>query len=344
MNAVFRVGITSDALDSNGQPSFGTEPLAILEADPNIAWEYLPERVGAITAEHCARYDAIYVLSASVPAEAVARADCRLRLVARHGVGFDSVDVAAMTAAGVMVTNTPAAVRRPVATMAITYMLALTQKMLVKDRLTRSGRWFERTDHMGAGLTGRTLGVVGAGGIGREFLRMASIFEMRMLAADPKADRADIEALSATLTDLDTLLREADVVVLLCLLDESTHHLINARTLGLMKKSAYLINCARGPIVDEKALYAALAAGRIAGAGLDVFEQEPTPADNPILTLDNVIVSPHALCWTDEMFRGIAQTGLRSVVDALNGRVPKHLVDPAVLRHPRVSAALAGKP
>jgi D-3-phosphoglycerate dehydrogenase len=329
--SAFKVGLTRDLLTASGQPSFGSAPLEILTAASDVLqWEYIEEKVAEITADQAARYDAIYVNSPKVTAASVARGDCRLRLVARHGVGYDSVDVAAMTRAGILVTNTPFAVRRPVATMAITYVLALAQKMLIKDRLTRTGRWGERNEHMGRGLTGRTLGLVGAGGTGQETLRLVRGFDMRLLAADPYADPAKVAALGATLVPLKQLLRESDFVVLTCLLNDETRHLINADALALMKPTAYLVNVARGPVVDEVALAQALKEKRIAGAGLDVFEQEPVAADNPLLAMEQVIVSPHALCWTDECFNAIATDGLSSVVAVARSKRPAHPVNPAV--------------
>jgi phosphoglycerate dehydrogenase-like enzyme len=136
-------------------------------------------------------------------------------------------------------------------------------------------------------------------------------------------------------------MRESDFVVVACLLNEGTRGLVGARELALMKPTAYFINVARGPIVDEQALYQVLAARRIAGAGLDVFEQEPTPADNPILKLDNVIVAPHALCWTDEMFGNIARTAVGAIMAVHAGRRPEFVVDPAALAHPRAKAWLS---
>ncbi|TMH66086.1 MAG: dehydrogenase, partial [Betaproteobacteria bacterium] len=140
----WRVGITRDILDRRDEPAFGRAALGELERASDIAWEYLPEVVPAITPEHAAQYDALYVNAVRVPATAVARADCRLRIVARHGVGYDTVDIPAMTAAGVLVTHTPSAMPRPVATIALTYILALAGKLMLKDRLTRAGRWRER--------------------------------------------------------------------------------------------------------------------------------------------------------------------------------------------------------
>lgn len=338
MTATFRVGITRDILDSRGEPAFGRKALEVLDSAPGIEWEYLPEIVRELTADHAARYDALYVNMARTPAAAVARPDCRLRVVARHGVGYDSVDVAAMTKAGVLVTNTPMPMPRPVATIALTFILALAGKLMLKDRLTRSNRWDERMDNMGMGLTGRTLGVIGAGRIGKELLRMARTFDLRLLACDPYVNAVELGYIGARKVDMATLLRESDFVVTIPLLNEETRHLVSAREFAQMKPGAYFINVSRGPVVDESALIAALRSGHLAGAALDVFEQEPADPANPLLAMDNVIVTPHSLCWTDECFHNMAITGLQSIVDALGGRVPEFVVDRAVLEHPRVRA------
>jgi phosphoglycerate dehydrogenase-like enzyme len=336
MPGKFRVGLTRDILDSRGEPAFGRKALAILDAAVDLEWEYLPEVVPAITADHAARYDALYVNTPRVPAAVVAGPDLRLRVVARHGVGYDTVDVAAMTGAGVIVTHTPSSMPRPVATIALTFVLALSGKLLRKDRLARTGRWNERMDHMGMGLTGRTLGVVGAGRIGKELLRMARTFDFKLLAADPYVNAIELGYIGARKVDLDTVLSEADFVVVCCLLNDETRHLVGAREFALMKPTAYFVNVARGPIVDEAALIEALRERHIAGAALDVFEQEPIAAENPLLAMDDVILTPHSLCWTDECFHNMAATGLKSIVDALEDRVPEFVVDRAVLDHPRM--------
>jgi len=342
MTAPFRVGLTRDILDTRGEPAFGRAALKHLDDAEGVAWDYLPEVVAELTPDHAAHYDAVYVNTARVPATAVARPDCRLRVVARHGVGYDSVDVAAMTAAGIVVTNTPYPMPRPVATIALTFILALAGKLMLKDRLTRTGRWNERMDHMGRGLSGRTLGVIGAGRIGKELLRMARTFDLRLLATDPNVDAVELGYVGARKVDMATLLAEADFVVVACLLNEGTRHLVGAAEFAQMRRDAYFINVARGPIVDERALIAALQAGRIAGAALDVFEQEPVDPANPLLALDSVIVTPHSLCWTDECFHNMASTGLASIIDALAGRRPQFVVNPEVLGHPRVRAWLRG--
>jgi phosphoglycerate dehydrogenase-like enzyme len=338
----FHVALSRDLADKRGEPCFGRELLTALDSAAGLEWEWLPGDAREIGVEHAARYDAIYLNTQRMPAPAVARADLRLKLVSRHGVGYDSVDVAAMSRAGVLVANTPNAVPRPVATIALLFVLALSHRLFAKDRLTREGRWAERTDYMGMGLTGRTLGVVGAGRIGKELLRMARVFDLELLAADPYADALELGYIGARKVPLDELMAQSDFVAVTCLLNDETRHLIGARELARMKPTAYLINVARGPVVDERALYAALAARRIAGAGLDVFEEEPTPASNPLLKLDNVIATPHALCWTDELFGNIARTAIGAVLAVHARRRPEFLVNPEALSHPRVRAWLRG--
>jgi D-3-phosphoglycerate dehydrogenase len=321
-----RIGLTSDLLDARGHPSFGEGPLELLRAEPRIQWEFIPQPLSEITPEIAARYDGLYVNSPAVTAASVARADCRVRIVARHGVGYDSVDVPALAAKGILTTNTPVAVRRPVAVAAITMILALAGRLQVKDRLIREGRWHERTSHMGLGLRTRTLGVVGAGGIGRELLALAQPFGWRMLAADPYADAASLAQLGAQKVELDALLAESDFVVLTLLLNAHTRHLIDAEHLARMKRSAFLVNMARGPVVDEAALIEALRAGTLAGAGLDVFEKEPVDPDNPLLRMEQVLLTPHSLCWTDECFDAIAREGLGCLVAFAQGRTPASVV------------------
>ena len=324
----FKLGIVRDVLNAAGEPSFGAAALDVLKGNPALNWEYTAESMAEITADVAARYDGLYVNSSRVSAATVARADCRLRIIARHGIGYDSVDVGALSAKEIVLTNTPFAIRRPVAVATLTLLFALAGRLVAKDRITRAGRWAQRNDLMGTGLVGRTLGIIGGGGIGQELLKVSAPFSMRRIVADPYASEASMRALDATLVPLDQLMREADFVVVACLLNEETRHLIGAPQFALMKPAAYFINIARGPIVNEPALIEALRAGRIAGAGLDVFEQEPVDPANELLRMDNVIVTPHALCWTDECFHAIASAGLQSVVDFSLGRRPAHVVNP----------------
>jgi phosphoglycerate dehydrogenase-like enzyme len=207
---------------------------------------------------------------------------------------------------------------------------------MAKDRLTRSGPkgWAERHAQMGVGLVGRTLGSLGIGNIGAELFRLAKPFEMRFIAHDPYADPKVAASLGIRLVGLDELFREADVLSISCPLNDETYHIVNAKRLALMKPSAFLINTARGPVVDQQALTAALQKGRLAGAGLDVFEQEPNPAGDPLYALDNVLLTPHALCWTDQCFAGIGAADVKAVFDVMHGRVPTGIVNREVVDQP----------
>jgi phosphoglycerate dehydrogenase-like enzyme len=331
--APFRVGVTRDFLNPQGHIAFGDIGLSLLDAAPGLEWDFLTENVPELTPEQVAAYDALLVLAPRVTARTLADSQ-RLAVIARFGVGYDSIDVPACTRAGVALTITPDGVRRPVAAAVLTFVMALSHKLLIKDRLTREGRWAEKLDYMGMGLTGRTLGVIGFGNIGREVFRLTAPLEMRHLTADPFAKPADAAAAGATLVSLEALLAESDFVVVCCALTEGTRHLISRERLAQMKPTAYLINVARGPIVDQQALLAALKARQIAGAGLDVFEQEPIDPADPLLQLDNVILAPHALCWTDECFAGNGRSAIRSILDAAAGRVPQNVVNRAVLESP----------
>lgn len=333
----FRVGVSPDVLDRRSTPIFDPRAFSLL-ALPGVEWRYLAaDEERSIGPETAAELDAVCLMLGRVTRDTFARGAGRLKLVARFGVGFDTIDVPACTEHGVLLTIAPDGVRRPVAVNVITFVLVLAQRLFVKDRITREGRWAERVDFMGMGLTGRTLGLIGIGNIGAEVLRLAAPFEMRHLACDPYVSEAEARALGAELVDLDTLLARADFVCVMCPLNAATRGLIGARELALMKPTAYLVNTARGPIVQERALYEALAARRIAGAALDVFEVEPTPADNPILRLDNVVVTPHAFCFTDECLTGLARSAFTAVADVAQGRAPRYVVNRDALAHPRLA-------
>ena len=323
-SGVFRVGITHDVLTSQGQPIFGQEVFEWLN-QPGLVWEYM-EKTPVIRPEHAARYDAICAMLVQFTPESIGSDKPRLKLIARFGVGYDTIDVPTCQKAGIFLTIAPDGVRRPVAVSAITFMLMLAHKVGIKDRLTRSGRWAEKSDHIGTGLTGRTLGSIGVGNIGAEMFRLAKPFDLKFIAHDPYADAAQMAALGAELVGLDELFRRSDFLAVNCPLNETTRGMVNASKLSLMKDTAYLINTARGPIVDEAALYRALVEKKIAGAGLDVFEVEPTPADNPLLQLENVVVTPHGICFTDECMRGLAESAFKAVIDVMHGKKPTHVV------------------
>ena len=336
MSGPFRVALSGDFKKADGSPTFPDFDLQPLISAPNVEMAY----IGAdnpIKAEQLADFDALILLVPRFGKESI-HPNGRLSVVARFGVGYDNVDVPACTDAGIALVITPDGVRRPVAVSIVAFMLALTGKLMIKDKLTRGGpeTFNQRAQHMGVGLVGRTLGALGIGNIGAELFRLAKPFGMRHMATDP-ADRTAIAAeLGVELTDRDTLLRQADFIVVYCPLDATTRMMISTREFALMKPSAIFINCARGPIVDETALHAALVERRIAAAGLDVFHDEPVPASNPLLQLENVIVSPHALCYTDECLRLLAEGSFRRAVAFLGRERPPNIVNPDVLAHPRV--------
>jgi phosphoglycerate dehydrogenase-like enzyme len=330
MTEKFRVGITRDNLTPHGKPIFDPSALKLLD-EAQIEWEFLPELEAELSPETAARYDALAVMLAKVTRKTVSAPGRRLKLVARFGVGYDTVDVPALTDNGVLLTITPDGVRRPVASAALTFILMLAHRVPLKDRLVREGRWAERVNYLGTGLSGRTLGSVGVGNIGSELFRLATPFAMRHLAYDPYVTQESVAPLGVKLVDLETLLRESDFVCVNCPLNEETRRLLGARQFALMKPTAYFVNTARGPIVDELALYRTLAEGKIAGAAIDVFEQEPTPPDSPLLKLDNLIVTPHHICLTDECINTVAASVFSACRDLARGRVPRNVVNQQVL-------------
>ena len=323
----FKIASTRDLITADGEPCFPGHVFDVLKAEPAISWEWLAEDVGEITPDIMASYDGLHVNLPLVTAASAARDDCRCKIIARNGVGYDTVDLAAMTAKGIVVTNTPIAVRRPVAVATLTLLFALAGRLFDKDRLVRAGRWNDRVEFMGAGLTTRTLGLVGAGSIGQDIMQLAKPFFGRIIAADPYVEEQAITAAGGEKAAFEAVLSESDFVVVCCLLTDETRHLIDAAAFAQMKPTAYFLNMGRGPIHDEAALVQALQSGRIAGAGLDVTEVEPIADDSPLLTMDNTIITPHALCWTDECFADIAGTALQSIVDFAQGRRPKHVVN-----------------
>ena len=295
-----------------------------------------------LTAGDLREFDGLILSGETLPSHALA-GDPRLAVVARFGVGYDKVDIAACTAAGVALITTPRAVRRPVAVAALTLVLALAGKLLVKDGLTRQGAagFASRTDHMGVGLEGRTLASIGLGNIAAEMFRLASPLGMRHIAHDPWAQSAVAQETRVDLTDLDTVFREADFLCVHCPLTPETRHLVNARRLAAMKPTAFLINTARGPIVDQPALEDALTEGRIAGAGLDVLDPEPPPPGARILEFENVILAPHALSWTDQCFAAIGSGCVEAMQAVARGEIPANVVNTDVLESPAFQAKVA---
>lgn len=331
MTGPFRVALSGDFKKADGSPTYPDFDLAPLREAPGVEVAFL-ESESPLRAAQLEDFDALILLTHRFAAESVPKSG-RLAVVARFGVGYDTVDVEACTKAGIALVITPDGVRRPVAVSIITLMLALTGKLTVKDRLTREAAagYARRADHMGVGLVGRTFGSLGIGNIGAEAYRLAKPFDMTFIAHDPYADQTVADELGIELVGIEDLFRRSDILSVSCPLTNETRHIVNAERIALMKPTAYLINTARGPIVDQKALTKALQERRIAGAGLDVLEQEPPEPDDPILALDNVILAPHALCWTDQCFAGNGAADVRAVLDVQHGREPRGVVNRAVL-------------
>ncbi len=341
MSGKFRVALSGDFRKDDGSPVFPDFDLAPLRSAPSVEMEFL-ESASPLRPGQLEDFDALILLAHRFASTSVPKSG-RLAVVARFGVGYDTVDVPACTASGIALAITPDGVRRPVAVSIITFILALTGKLMVKDRLARQGAegFAARGAHMGVGLVGKTLGSIGIGNIGAEMFRLARPFDMKFLAHDPFADPKLASELGIELAGLDEIFARADIVCVNCPLTVETHHLVNAQRLALTKKTASLINTARGPIVDQKALTTALQEHRIAGAGLDVFDPEPPDPDDPILKLDNIIVAPHALCWTDQCFAGNGAADIRAVLDIQLGKIPRGVVNREVLETPRFKARLA---
>lgn len=338
----FRVALSGDFKKPDGAPTFPSFDLTPLTEDPQIEMVWVEPKDGRIDARDLDGCNGLILLLPRFDAASIPEGDS-LAAVARFGVGYDNVDVEACSENGIAVAITPDGVRRPVAVSVLTYILALSQKLLVKDRLCRQGAvgWAQRAEHMGVGLVGKTLGQLGVGNIGAEVFRVARPFGMKFIAHDPYADPDLAKALGVELVSMEDVFRRSDFLSISVPLSEATHHLVNAERLRLMKPTAYLVNTARGPIVDQRALYDALTSGVIAGAGLDVFDVEPCPADEPLLTLDSVVCAPHALCWTDECFAGNGAADVAVMKAIMTGTAPRGVVNRAVLEDTRWKARLA---
>ena len=245
-----------------------------------------------------------------------------LQVIARVGVGVDSIDLTAATDLGVAVTTTPGANEDTVADHAVAMMLAWLRRIPEHDGGIRRGEWNRTGPHTPQLLTGLTVGLVGYGHIGRKVAKRLSGFDVELLVSDPAAPE------SVPTVALDDLLARADVVSLHCPLIESTRHLIDERALRRMQSHAVLVNTSRGEVVDEAALVDALETGLIAGAALDVFETEP-PHDSPLLAMPNVVVSPHVGGISTTSIDEMTRVATRSVIDVLEGRIPSGLVNPA---------------
>jgi len=289
--------------------------------------EVIVEKIGNVDA-------VVSLLSDKIDAE-VFDAARKLKVVAQMAVGFDNIDVREATKRGIYVTNTPEVLTETTADFAWALLMAVARRVVEADRYVLTGKWkvsWHPTMLLGRDVHGATIGIVGAGRIGSSVAKRAKGFNMKILYYDV-VPRPEVEKeLGAKNVDLDTLFKESNFISVHVPLTKQTYHMINEEKLRLMKKTAYLINNSRGAVIDEKALYRALKEEWIAGAGLDVFEREPTQLDNPLLILDNVVVAPHISSSSHETRSRMAEMVAENLIAFFEGIIPPNLVNPEVLK------------
>jgi phosphoglycerate dehydrogenase-like enzyme len=344
----FRIALTGDFLDESGDIAYGDVGLGRLEGRPYVRWHFLTDlapRPGdsaywsrlyslEVTPEHIRDVDGLVVLRPWVKRSTFANGAEDLVVIGRSGAGYDKIDLAACTEHGVAVFNAPMALNHSTASSALLFMLALAKRLPDQERVAREGRWDRQAAVMGGEIQGRTLGIIGLGHSGRELVRLVAPFDLRILAFSPHADPQVAHALGVGLASLEEVLREADFLSLHCRLTDATRWLIGAPQLALMKPTAYLINVGRGELVDQFELATALRERRIAGAGLDVFDVEPLPLDDPLLSLDNVILTPHWSASTSDVWLATGKAMAEGMLLAARGERPENIVNPDVLDRP----------
>jgi len=302
--------------------------------DTEVWFEYTPPPKEVIIEKATDADALVSLLSDKIDAE-VFDATPKLKIVTQFAVGYDNIDLKEATKRGIYVTNTPGVLTETTADFAWALLMAIARRVVEADKYVRSRKWkvgWHPNMLSGRDIYGATIGIVGAGRIGSAVARRAKGFNMKILYYDV-ISRPELEKeLDARRVDLDTLFRESDFVSVHVPLMKATHHLIGAEKLKLMKKTAYLINNSRGPVIDERVLYKALKKRKIAGAALDVFEREPTPTDNPLLKLDNVVVAPHISSASYETRAKMAEIVAENLVVFFEGRKPPNLVNPEVMK------------
>ncbi len=263
----------------------------------------------------------------------------KLKVVSRMGVGVDSIDLKAATELGVVVCNTPGVNTTEVADHAMAMLLALTRRLVETDAYMKGGKWGADAPKLrefqtnSLRIAGGTVGIIGFGNIGRAFAtRIKGFGPERTIAYDPYVPQTSADLYGVKLVDLDTLLRQSDFISVHAPSTKDTHHIINRDSLAKMKKSAIVINCSRGPLVDEVALHAALRDGVIRAAGLDVFEQEPVATESPLLSLPNIMLSPHTAGWSPTFIAESGRKQAENVLYVLTGRKPHGLTNPEVIK------------
>lgn len=332
MTEQYRVGVTADVPSPNESIWFWDIGLDRLTA-AGLKWEILvPAYDGRLVGLN--RFDAVLSLGHQPFSQEAVAAAPRLKHVARLGAGYDGIDVDGLTAEGVVVTTTPDAARRPLALAAMTLLLAVSHRLVENHRTATSGRWSDRGQHRGVGLAGRTVGILGFGSVGADLAKLLAPIGVRLITNDRPSTRRRAAEHGMELVDLERLAAESDYLVVTAALTDSSRGLISAKFLASMKRTAYLINVARGGLVDQDALTTALREKSIAGAGLDVLEPEPPKPDEPLLAMDNVLVTPHALCWTADFTESVSTSAIEAIIDVAQGRRPTQVLNDAVYAAP----------
>ena len=331
---LFRVGFSADFCGADGRLAFPDIGLSILTDVPGLSYEFLSEYRSDYTPDQLAPFDVVISLKPRVTARSL-EGITRLCAVGRCGVGYDNVDLKACTEHGVAVYITPGGVMRPVAESILLLILALSHRLIEKDRMLRRGQWAESKHRLGREPRDRVVGTIGLGNIAGEAVRLLRALNVsRFLAFDPYASVERAAEVGVDLVSLDELLRSSDYVLVNCPLTEQTRGMMGKAQFALMKSDAVLINTARGPVVDESALIEALKNQQIAGAGLDVFVEEPLSMDSPLLDMDNVVLTSHSIAWTEELFRDMGRIDCRGALSIYRGEAPAHVVNPDVLTNP----------
>jgi phosphoglycerate dehydrogenase-like enzyme len=331
----FRVALSADFLKPDGSPALADFNLEPLRSNKRVELGTVRALDDVIPASELEHYDALILLAHQLRGSSLPQSR-RLGVVARFGVGYDTVDVEALADTGVATVITPGGVQRPVAVGILAFVLALMHRLLAKDKLARRGApgFLDPAAPIGIGITGKTLGTIGLGNIGSEMVRIMRPLGLTFVAHDPNVEDARARELGVSLVDLETVFRASDILTINCPLTDSTRGLVNAARLAMMKPTAFLINTARGAIVDQAALTEALLARRIAGAGLDVFDPEPLRSDDPLLGLDTVVLAPHSVAMTDELISQCGALVIRAVLDVMHGREPQGIVSRRAVEHP----------
>lgn len=278
----------------------------------------------------------ISLLTDTIDGEVLDAAGAQLKVVANYAVGFNNLDLAAATERGVILTNTPGVLDDATATLTFTLLLAMARRIPEADKFVRDGKWkgWAPTFFIGLDVDRKTLGIAGLGRIGQNVARKGRAFDMKVIYADVRRNEAFEQETGATFVDKETLLKESDFLSLHVALTPETRHYIGATELQLMKKTAVLINAARGPVVDEQALVRALQEKQIWGAGLDVYEDEPALAPG-LVELDNVVIVPHIASGTLETRVRMGDIAVGNVIKVLGGQLPDTCVNPDVLKKVR---------